>query len=186
MGVGELAELQHASHAIPAVARRVIEDDDAFAAWYGVEQPRLLAAMTAFTGDHHVAQDVVGEAFARALANWARVGEMDSPTGWTYRVACNVARRRGRRATMERRLLRQPDPSVWHDADHEAIEVWDAVRALPPRQRLAIALRYGAGCTEAEVATAMGIAVGTASATLVAARRSLAVALSEPSEDEDD
>jgi RNA polymerase sigma factor (sigma-70 family) len=75
---------------------------------------------------------------------------------------------------------------VWHDADHEAIEVWDAVRALPPRQRLAIALRYGAGCTEAEVATAMGIAVGTASATLVAARRSLAVALGEPSEDEDD
>jgi RNA polymerase sigma-70 factor (ECF subfamily) len=58
------------------------------------------------------------------------------------------------------------------------------VRALPPRARTAVALRYTAGLTEAEVAAAMHVAVGTASATLASARRALAAALSEPDADD--
>src|ERR1700690_1678729 len=83
----------------------VVDDDSTFATWYRHEHPRLLAAMTIVTRDLHVAQDVTSEAFARALAAWARVSEMDSPTGWTYRVALNLARRRARRAALEQRLL---------------------------------------------------------------------------------
>ena len=45
--------------------------------------------------------------------------------------------------------------------EERSIELWDAVRALPPRARTAIALRYAAGLSEAEVATAMNVAVGT-------------------------
>jgi RNA polymerase sigma-70 factor (ECF subfamily) len=113
---------------------------------------------------------------------------MDSPTGWTYRVAVNLARRRARRAAMEERLLRRVAPrddGVYADwpAEH-AIELWDAVRALPPRARTAIALRYTAGLTEAEVAAAMKVAVGTASATLANARRTLAAALSDTDAEE--
>jgi RNA polymerase sigma factor (sigma-70 family) len=52
-------------------------------------------------------------------------------------------------------------------------EVWDAVRSLPVRQREAIALRYLLDMSEAAVADAMGIAVGTASATLATARAAL-------------
>ena len=52
--------------------------------------------------------------------------------------------------------------------------MWAAVAALPDRQREAIALRYLLGLTQAEVADAMGVAPGTASATLAAARRALA------------
>jgi RNA polymerase sigma-70 factor (ECF subfamily) len=54
-----------------------------------------------------------------------------------------------------------------------ALEVWDAVRGLPPQQRTAIALRYLLDLSQAEIATAMGIAPGTVSATLHAARRRL-------------
>lgn len=167
-----------------AEAAPVVDDDSTFAAWYGGEHPRLLAAMTIVTRDLHTAQDVTSEAFARALAAWARVGVMDSPTGWTYRVAVNIARRRARRTALEQRLLRRmPSPDTGLPPER-AIEVWDAVRALPPRSRTAIALRYAAGLSEAEVAEAMHVAVGTASATLSTARRALAIALGDPEEEE--
>jgi RNA polymerase sigma-70 factor (ECF subfamily) len=172
-----------------AEAPAVVDEDAAFAAWYGNEHPRLLATMTIVTRDLHVAQDVTAEAFARALASWKRVSTMDSPTGWTYRVAVNLARRRARRAAIEERLLRRMTPpasTVQGDGipvEH-AIELWDAVRALPPRARTAIALRYTAGLTEAEVAAAMKVAVGTASATLASARRTLAAALSDSDAEE--
>ena len=161
-------------------AIRVVDDDAAFAAWYRSEHPRLLAAMTIVTRDLHAAQDVTAEAFARALASWTRVSAMDSPTGWTYRVALNVARRRARRAALEQRLLRRMVPPDSGLPVERSIELWDAVRALPPRARTAIALRYAAGLSESEVATAMNVAVGTASATLSAARKTLAIALGDP------
>ena len=166
----------------PVEAMGVVDEADSFAAWYRNEHPRLLAAMTIVTRDLHVAQDVTADAFARALAAWTRVSAMDSPTGWTYRVAVNLARRRARRAALEARLLHRmlpPEPGL---PPERAIELWDAVRALAPRARTAIALRYAAGLTEAEVAEAMQVAVGTASATLSAARRTLAIALNEPHE----
>src|ERR687892_2598190 len=53
-------------------------------------------------------------------------------------------------------------------------DVWDALAALPSRQREAIALRYLLDLTQADVADAMGVAPGTAAATLHAARRNLA------------
>jgi RNA polymerase sigma-70 factor (ECF subfamily) len=167
----------------------VADEDAAFAAWYRNEHPRLLATMTIVTRNLHVAQDVTAEAFARALASWKRVSTMDSPTGWTYRVAVNLARRRARRAAIEERLLRrmtQTPTTGFGDGipvEH-AIELWDAVRALPPRARTAIALRYTAGLTEAEIAAAMNVAVGTASATLASARRTLAAALSDSDAEE--
>jgi RNA polymerase sigma factor (sigma-70 family) len=165
----------------PRRAGDVVNDDAAFATWYRNEHPRLLAAMVVVTNDLHTAQDVTAEAFARALAAWNRVSNMESPTGWTYRVALNVARRRARRAALEQRALRRMVPAEHGLPPERAIEVWDAVRALPPRARTAIALRYAAGLSESEVATAMGVAAGTASATLSAARKTLAIALGEPS-----
>ena len=163
-----------------------VVDDDAFAAWYRSEHPRLLAALAIVTRDLHTAEDVTAEAFARALAAWGRVSNMESPTGWTYRVALNVARRRARRAAIEDRLLRKMVPADSGLPPERATEIWDAVRALPPRARTAIALRYAAGLSEAEVAAAMNVAVGTASATLTSARRALAISLNDTAEDAHD
>src|SRR5262245_8980608 len=100
-------------------AVRVVDNEDGFASWYAREHPRLLAVMTIVAGDVHVAQDVTSEAFARALASWTRVGEMEAPAGWTYRVALNVYRRRARRAALEQRLLfrHTREPSLPDPAD---------------------------------------------------------------------
>jgi len=51
--------------------------------------------------------------------------------------------------------LPEPDPGLW-----------DAVGALPPKQRAAVALRYGSDLPHAEIASALGCSPA-------AARRSL-------------
>ncbi len=152
-----------------------IEIATGFESWYRAEHPRVLAAMAVVARDPEVAREVTAEAFARALERWDRVSAMGSPGGWTYRVALNLVRRRARRAALEHRLLRRMaagDGSAGVP-DH-AVEVWQAVTALPPRMRTAVALRYLGGLTEAEVATTMGVAAGTVAATLHDARRRLA------------
>ncbi len=103
-----------------------------FEQWYRAEHPRLLAALTVACGDRHLAQDVTSEAFARALAAWRRVSTMGEPSGWTYRVAVNLLHRRARRAATEARLLASLETtSAAAQSGHDAIEVWDAVGALP-------------------------------------------------------
>jgi RNA polymerase sigma-70 factor (ECF subfamily) len=133
--------------------------------------------MALASGDLDLARDATDEAFARALERWDDVGAMASPGGWTYRVAINVARRRQRRAALERRLLaRHTTPPAVPEA---ARELWDVVRSLPYRQRLVVVLRYVADLPQAEIAVAMGVARGTVASTLAAAHHRLAHLLAD-------
>ena len=129
-------------------------------------------------GDAEAARDAVAEAFSRAYERWPRVASMDSPSGWVYRVALNELRRRMRRRALESRLLRQErfHPLSPPDIDPD---LWDAVAALPLRQREAIVLRYVGDLTERDVAGVLGISEGAVSAALVAARRRLAEQLTD-------
>lgn len=61
-----------------------------FVDWYRLEHGRLLATLVAVTGEPDVALDATDEAFVRAYERWRLVGAMESPAGWTYRVALNV------------------------------------------------------------------------------------------------
>lgn len=142
-----------------------------FAAWYTTAHPKIVTSLLLCTGDLHVAQEAADEAFARAYARWKRVSLMMSPTGWTYRVAFNILRRRWRRTTLEQKLLlRRPPPAAM---PAPAGETWEAVRDLPTRQRTAVVLRFVADLTEAEIAEAMGTSRSTVSSSLAAAKRTL-------------
>jgi RNA polymerase sigma-70 factor (ECF subfamily) len=154
-----------------------VSPDRGFEVWYSDEHPRLFAALLVLTGDRDMAADATDEALSRALQHWARVGEMESPEGWTYRVAVNVIRRGARRRALERRLLSR---LVSRPATREpAGEVWDLVRSLSPRQQQAVVLRYIADLAEPEIAQVMGVTRGTVASTLAQARRALSDALRE-------
>lgn len=142
-----------------------------FATWYTTAHPKIVTSLLLYTGDLHAAQEAADEAFARAYARWKRVSLMASPTGWAYRVAFNVLRRRWRRTALEQKLLlrRPPPPTMPAPAG----ETWEAVRHLPPRQRTAVVLRYVADLTEGEIAEAMGTSRSTVSSSLAAAKRTL-------------
>jgi RNA polymerase sigma factor (sigma-70 family) len=144
-----------------------------FETWYRATHPRLLASLTLMSGDIEAARDATAEAFIRALERWPRVCRLDAPAAWVHRVGVNVLRSWHRRRVVEERLLGRyrPEPAP---PSQLSLEVWDALVALPARQREAIALRYLLDLTQADVAAAMGVAPGTAAATLHAARRNLA------------
>lgn len=148
--------------------------DAGFASWYQASHGRVATTLALVTGDADVARDAADEAFARALERWHRVGQMQSPTGWTFRVALNVARRRLRRRSLETALHQRQAPAGVLEMQPVDHELWQLVAQLPPRQRTAVALRYVADLPEAAIAEAMQIAPGTVSATLHAARKRLA------------
>ncbi len=130
-----------------------------FEAWYRHSHAALFTSMLALTGDRDIAADATDEAFSRAWKNWDRVQAMASPEGWSYRVALNVVRTRARRRGVERRLL--PKLVNRNTVSAPAGEVWELVRELPPRQRIAVVLRYIADLDERNIAEVMGITRGT-------------------------
>jgi RNA polymerase sigma factor (sigma-70 family) len=152
-----------------------------FDVWYQEQHPRVLGALTVASGSVDIASEATDEAFVRAYERWERVRRMASPGGWLYRVALNYVRRRFRRQTIERELLRRrPVESTEHGPEALDPHVWAAVRSLPTRQRTAVALRYVLDLPEAEVAQLMGVSRGSASASLTAARRRLEGLLADP------
>lgn len=148
---------------------------DSFEEWYRAEHPRVLGLLSVVAGDADLAKEVTAEAFTRALERWDRVGDMDTPAAWTYRVGVNLVRRHRRRTAFGRRLRPETAPPAAPPAMEP--ELWNAVRALPVRQRTAVALRYVCDLPQDEIAVVMNVAVGTVSATLTAARRRLAAEL---------
>jgi DNA-directed RNA polymerase specialized sigma24 family protein len=146
------------------------DEDGNFEVWYRREQPRLVTVLAASTRDVALATEATDEAFARAFERWRRVSQMDSPTGWTYRVALNIVRRRTRRHALERLALGRMRSD---DVPGPTGELWLMVADLPPRQRTAVLLRHVGQLTEQEVADVTGVARGTVSSTLRSAYQRL-------------
>ena len=148
-----------------------------FEDFYAATHKRVRASLVVAVGDKDLAFDAVDEAYARAFLAWDRVGSMDAPRAWVFKVALNVVRRRVRRRTMEHALLRRT--AIEPTLPAAAGEIWVLVRDLPERQRLAVVLRYLGDLTEAQIAEAMGIKRGTVSRTLADAHASLAGVLED-------
>lgn len=144
--------------------------DDGFEAWYTALHPRLITSLAAAFGDQDLAAEAADEAIVRAFERWDTVAAMDSPAGWAYTCAFNVARRRLRRRKVEQRLLRR---DRHEDVSAPAGEIWLVVADLPERQRLAVVLRHVGHLREADIAGVMGITRGSVSSTLRAAYASL-------------
>lgn len=131
------------------------------------EYPRLVGALDLYLGDLHVAEELAQEALVRASKRWERVRTLESPGGWTYRVALNLANSWFRRRRAESRAYERVvgDVGTYRDAHvdvdvPERQAVRDAVRALPDRQRTALILRYYLDLPATEVAERMGTTHG--------------------------
>jgi len=131
-------------------------------------------ALAAITGSYEIAHDVVQEAFARALRQ-RHTYRGDAPVGaWVWGIALRVAR--------EERRYSGPAPlDEVIEADltepaHDP-ELRDALRALPPRKRLIVFLRYFADMSYREIAAVCEISEGTVAASIAQSRASIAAAL---------
>lgn len=128
-------------------------------------------------------KDLAAEALARAYVQWYRIGTMEWRRAWVFRVVGNLAltarSSRRRSALSLRRWAPAAVPgSVRLDdgiADRDLVR--SALRALPPRQRDAITLRYIADMTLKETAQAMSISSETAKTHIERALRTLRTVL---------
>lgn len=166
---------------VTAGASRATSAPLAFAEFYAANRRGVIGLAYTLCGSWSAAEDIAQEAFVRAYRDWDRVGGYDRPDSWVRTVAANLATSRGRRLTSEAkamaRLRARPQPAAPDPLDDDAEAFWDAVRALPKRQAQAVALRYHADLSVAEIARAMGCAEGTVKAQLHAGRRAVAARL---------
>jgi RNA polymerase sigma factor (sigma-70 family) len=129
------------------------------------------------TGNPQLAQDAVQEGFARAIKARRRFRGIGSLDAWVARCVINAAHDL---AVLPRAESAELDPdSDWADEAATDGTVRKAIRALPPRQREALFLRFYLDLDYASIADVLDIEVGTVSATLHAARAALAHALKE-------
>jgi RNA polymerase sigma-70 factor (sigma-E family) len=134
-------------------------------------------------GDAAGAEEVVQEAFLRTFSSWWRLRQPERAQFYVRTAVVNLCRSRLRRRQHEEvsnRLTWGRPPDLLDASTDDALVVLDAVRALPPRQREAVVLRYYADLAERDVAAVLGCSVGTVKSQLARARDTLARRLTEP------
>ena len=108
-------------------------------------------------GSTTVAEDLVQDAFARMHRHWDNA---EHPRAYLRTAVINACRSHLRRLALERAYRRHPsavNDSVLPQAD----ELFDALAALPSRQRAALVLRFYEDLSEADIAVALGCRPGT-------------------------
>lgn len=139
----------------------------------------VLASLIRLTGDFDAAEDALQEAYARALAAWARDGVPSNPGGWLNTVARRIAVdrfRRDRSAELPGDLvapsMEPDDPTVFED-DTLRLLFTCCHPALPVDARTALALRTLGGLTTREIARAYLEPEATTAQRLVRAKRKI-------------
>ncbi len=144
---------------------------------------RLVAALYALTGDFAEAQDLVQEAYARALARPKVFLDVADPEAWLRTVAVNLARTRWRRRRLFDTLVRtgrvNRTPESVPGADPNRVALVAALQQLSRPTREAIVLHHLADMSVYEVAEALGVPVGTVKARLSRGRTMLATLLND-------
>ena len=135
-----------------------------FEVFVRLEAPRLLRIAVGLTGQAQDAEDLLQVALERVSRRWGRGAEQE-PVAYCRTVLARLAvdrwRARQRRPAL---LLTAAVPDRAAPGDGEVgVEpaLLEALRALPPRQRAVVALRYLEDLSEQETAAALGAALGT-------------------------
>jgi RNA polymerase sigma-70 factor (sigma-E family) len=139
--------------------------DADFSEFFHAVRPRLFRTALAIAGDHGLAEDALQSALIKAYSSWHRVRAADHPEAYVRRIVVNE-------------LLGSRRHGWWHrERPHERVEpgtltspeggvvqrltLWQAVQALPVRQRAVVVLRYYEDLTEVQIAEVLGCSRGT-------------------------
>ena len=134
---------------------------DVLESLYREHAPRFRRVANAIVLDAHAAEDVVQDAFARAVVRRASFRGSGDAAAWLWRIVVNAAISKRRRGKLERRVLEllrlAPEPAEAGGNDR----LRELVAELPERQRAAVFLRYYADLDYEAIAAALAIAPGT-------------------------
>ena len=171
-----------------------VEDDStrqAVEAVWRIESARIIGALTRYTGDFALAEDVAQEALSEALVSWPRDGVPREPAGWLMSVArrrtIDSFRRRANRdqkyAQLAQDADRQQDAGedlLWDpdriDDDRLALIMISCHPVLAKQARVALTLRVVAGLSSEQIARAFLVPVPTIQARITRAKKTLGAA----------
>jgi RNA polymerase sigma factor (sigma-70 family) len=133
-----------------------------FEVFFDTEARTLFRRLCTVTGNSAEAEEIMQDAFLALWERWDRVARMDDPTGYLYRTAMNVFRKRSRRALLavRRALAPASEPQPFSEID-ERQDVVSALGKLTPRQRAAVVLTDVLDYSSEEAGRALGITPGT-------------------------
>ena len=167
------------------IGRVLTGEREAFAAQYERHHLPLYRTALALTHERPVAEELLPEAFLRA---YRHLGRVELPAGaslrpWLHRILINLAhdwsaRQRRQPGVLEsaaERLLTAATPSPERQVEQRELErvVTLAVAGLPFRQRVVVVLYYLHDMDLTEIATTLGLPVGTVKSRLYYGRARL-------------
>jgi RNA polymerase sigma factor (sigma-70 family) len=154
--------------------------DDEFERLYSEQAQSLFAFLAYRTGDRVLAEDLLADAFERALRAKFNPRKGSAKT-WLYAIALNVLRDHVRRVAAEGRAYAKVDGGDAGSDPFAGVEVRDellrALAGLAAEEREAISLRYGADLTVPEMASVLGVPLTTVEGRVYRALRKLREAL---------
>lgn len=150
-----------------------------FEDFYRAEYPALVAVAAVLSGSRESGEDLTQDAMVRAWMRWGSVQRLDRPGGWVHRVLINACTSWWRRRRTEARHLARlrAEESVASGPTPDVVAFWSAVRALPERPRMVVALHYAGDRPLNEIAAILSVPEGTVRSDLSRARAALVVTL---------
>jgi RNA polymerase sigma-70 factor (sigma-E family) len=183
VGLGVLVQAEEPQGRSEVVAFDLVpvsESALSFDAFYREHFRRVAALAYGLSGSREAAEELAQEAFAAAHAKWRSVQSLTDPGAWVRRVAMNKARSAFRRRQAERRALtrlggRRQLPA---ELPSQSDTFWAAVRLLPAKQAMVIALHYADDRPIEDIANILGCSPGTVKTHLYRARQRIMLDLS--------
>ena len=155
-------------------------DEETFRAFYDRTARPLWAYLSRLTGDRQQADDLLQESYYRFLRASACHENEAHRRNSLFRIATNLARdahrRRRLRPWLDNRSSKDPDSIEQAGASGRIDQRTDLDRAmqrLKPRERAMLWLAYVEGSSHREIATAVGVQMGSVRLMLFRARRKL-------------
>ncbi|MCW3813849.1 SigE family RNA polymerase sigma factor [Micromonospora sp. DR5-3] len=138
--------------------------DGEFTAFVNERGAALLRVAYALAGNQHAAEDLLQNALAKAYARWPRIRGDAEPyvKRILYHDQVSGWRRRSRRSEVP--VAELPERAAVGDSGDDTdlrLLLRDALRALPPRQRAVLTLRYLEDLSVEQTAALLGCRAGT-------------------------
>ena len=139
------------------------DDEAAFRDVFAGRARSLRRTACLLCGDWHAAEDLVQTAFVKLYRSWSSVRDREAIDGWLRTVVVRAYVDERRRSTRRERLVADlPDQAaVESSGPGDRLELGTALRAVPPRQRACLVLRFYDDLSVTDTALALGCSEGT-------------------------
>ena len=144
-------------------------DDHGFREYVTRRSQSLLRTAYLLTGNRADAEDLVQAALAKTYQAWDRIEDRRALDGYVRKAMVNTHISWWRRRRVDEYPTDEiPDLAVADAAGDSDLQdtLRRAIDRLPRRMRAAVILRYYEDMTEAEVAVALGVSLGTVKSTV--------------------